>query len=231
MKLLLLMVTMLLALPLRAAEIEATALYYRMSESGIDPYLSRWLITDKFLRIDEGDAADNFILLDRSKRTVYSVVHRDRTVLTIPYRRVDMKAPSDLKQESRAVSAEKIPPVDGKLPRYRELLVNDVLCHSAVSIDELLPDAVQAIGEYLRVMAGEHAKNMVNIPLELQQPCALVQHIFNPLWSLEQGLPIQLWDSQGKSQALLDYKTGEAVEGALFVLPQGYHHYQTPGGY
>lgn len=218
-----------MGLPLHAGEIKATVLYYRISEPGIDPYLSRWLITDNFLRIDEGDAADDFILFDRSQRTVYSVVHSDRTVLDIPSRAVVKKSPKDLKQESRTVRDDKLPGVAGKKPLYRELHINGALCYSTVSIEKLLPDALKVMGEYRQVMAGEHAKNMDNTPVELQQPCEHALHVYNPLWILEKGLPIQEWNPHGKAQALLDYKTGEAVDGVLFKLPQGYSHFQTPG--
>jgi len=217
----------LISLPLQASEIKATTLYYRISEPGVDPYLSRWLITDQFVRIDEGDAADNFILFDRTKRTVYSVVHGDRTVLDIPYRAIDKKPARELKQESRIVSDNKIPSIDGKKPLFRELCVNNTLCYSTVSLENLLPDAVKAMAEYRRVMAGEHAKTLDNTPVEMQQPCELALDIFNPLWSLEKGLPIQEWDTQGKTQALLNYKVSEGVDSALFKLPDEYRHYQT----
>lgn len=223
-------VAMLLAFPLQAAEIKATVLYYRNSEPGVDPYLSRWLVTDKFLRIDEGDAADNYVLFNRESKTVYSVVHGDRTVLDIPARPVDKRPAGELRQESRIVRDEKFPAVEGRPPLYRELYVNGTLCYSTVSVAEVLPDVVKVLREYRRVMAGEHAKNIDNTPVELQQPCELSLHIFQPLWRLEQGLPIQEWDPQGKTQLLLDYKTAEAVDDALFAVPHGYRHYQTQNG-
>lgn len=227
MKRLLLVMLCLAALPLQAAEIKATALYYRMSEPGIDPYLSRWLITDKFLRIDEGEDADNYVLFDRRKRTVYSVVHNDRTVLDIAHRAVDRKPPKALNQESRVIRDENAPTIEGRKTLRRELHINGGLCYSVVSVEQLLPDAVKAIGEYRQVMAGEHAKNIDNTPVELQQPCDLALHIFSPLWVVEKGLPIQEWNPQGKTMGLLDYKAAEPVDGALFSLPQGYRHYQT----
>lgn len=216
-----------ISLPLQADEIKATTLYYRVSEPGVDPYLSRWLITDHFVRIDEGDASDNFILLDRSNKTVYSVVQGDRTILDIPYRTVDRKPAKQLKQESRIVRDNKIPPIDGKKPLYRELRVNNTLCYSTVSVDKLLPDAVKAMAEYRQMMAGEHAKNLDNTPVDMQQPCELALDIFNPLWPLEKGLPIQEWDTQGRAQTLLNYKASEGVDSTLFNLPVGYRHYQT----
>jgi len=223
----LLLLLALISLPLQASEIKATTLYYRVSEPGVDPYLSRWLITDQFVRIDEGDASDNFILFDRRKKTVYSVVHGDRTVLDIPYRAVEKKPAMKLKPESRIIPDSKIPPIDGKKPLYRELHVNGALCYSTVSVENLLPDAVKAMGEYRQVMAGEHARNMDNTPVEMQQPCELALDIFNPQWHLEKGLPIQEWDMQGKARALLNYKVSEVVDSGLFKLPDGYRHYHT----
>jgi len=227
MKRFLLILMCLVALPLQAAEIKATALYYRMSEPGIDPYLSRWLITDKFLRIDEGDAADNYVLFDRHKRTVYSVVHGDRTVLEIPHRAINRKPPKPLKPQSRVILDEKAPTIEGRKTLQRELHINAALCYNVVSVEQLLPDAVKAIGEYRQVMAGEHAKNLDNTPVELQEPCDLALHIFSPLWVVEKGLPIQEWNPQGKSSALLNYKADEKVDSVLFSVPKEYRHYQT----
>lgn len=227
MRRLLFVLLVMMVLPSQADEITSTALYYRVSEPGVDPYLSRWLITGDFLRIDEGNADDNFILVDRKTKTVYSVIHRDRTVLEIPFRLVSRKPPRKLKQETRIVQDDKMPLVGGERPLQRALYLNGTLCYSVVSVERLLPDAVKAMAEYRQIMAGEHAKNIDNTPPELQQPCELVLHIFNPLWLLAKGLPIQEWDTQGKAQALLDYKTDETIDSALFLVPEGYRHYQT----
>ncbi len=226
MKRVLLLLLALISLPLQASEIKATALYYRISEPGVDPYLSRWLITDHFVRIDEGDAADNFILFDRTKKTVYSVVHNDHTVLDIPARTVDKKPAIELKQESRVIHDDKMPAISGQPAIYRELNVGKSLCYSVISVEKLLPDAVHAMRDYRLVMAGEHAKTLDNTPVELQDSCDLTLNIFSPLWLLEKGLPIQEWSPQGKASALLNYKTNQMIDSALFVLPQGYQHYQ-----
>ena len=227
MRRLLFVLLVMMALPLQAGEIKATVLYYRVSEPGVDPYLSRWLITGDFLRIDEGNADDNFILVDRKTKTVYSVIHSDRTVLEIPFRPVGRKPPRKLKQETRIAQDDKMPLIGGERPLQRALYVNGTLCYSVVSVEQLLPDAVKAMADYRQVMAGEHAKNIDNTPPELQQPCELALYVFNPLWSLAKGLPIQEWETHGKAQSLLDYKTDETIESALYVVPEGYRHYQT----
>ncbi|HEY0720196.1 MAG TPA: hypothetical protein VGE50_02970 [Gammaproteobacteria bacterium] len=227
MRTLLLTLIFLVAMPLQAAETKATVLYYRVSEPGIEPYLSRWLITPNFLRIDEGDEADNYLLFDRRKRTIYSVVHGDRTVLDIPYRAVERKPSKLLPQESRAIHDDKMPGISGQPAIYRELYVGKSLCYSVISVEQLLPDAVQAMRDYRTVLAGEQAKTLDNTPLELQDPCDLTLHIFSPLWLLEKGLPIQEWSPQGKASALLNYKIDEMVSSELFALPKEYRHYQT----
>lgn len=224
-----LLIMALAALPAGAAEVKASALFYRVSEVGIDPYLTRWLVTARYLRIDEGDAADNYILFDRKERQVHSVVHGDRTVLDIPFRPVAKKPAIEIDNESRVVRDEGLPAIGGQPPLHRELRVNNTLCYSVISVEQLLPDTVAALRDYRSVMAGEHAKNIDNTPVELQQPCDLALHIFTPLWLLEGGLPIQQWDPEGNGQALLDYQAESSVDSALFTLPPEYRHYQTQG--
>jgi len=39
-------------------------------ESGVDPYNVRMLVNEHFLRIDEGEGSEGFVLFDRAKREV-----------------------------------------------------------------------------------------------------------------------------------------------------------------
>ena len=64
---------MLLSRPL-AAESTGTVLWYLEQEAGGEPYQVRYIVTDEFLRSDEGDDEGSFVLLDRAQRRIYNVV-------------------------------------------------------------------------------------------------------------------------------------------------------------
>ncbi len=53
------------------------------SEPGLDPYLSRYLLSEDFLRLDDGSDRSDFILFDRQTREIHSFNHEDRTHMLI----------------------------------------------------------------------------------------------------------------------------------------------------
>ena len=191
----------------------------------MDPYNARLLVTPAYLRLDDGVDDGDFALFDRASRVIYSVTHRDRTVLEIHPRPVDVPAPLALVQSVEKVAAADAPAVGGHQPQQLRLLVNGEQCYSLVAVDGLLPDAVTALRAYRGVLAGEGARVLPQVPADMQDPCDLALNVYAPSWQLEFGLPIQEVDSQGKGQALLDYNAAYPVDDSLFTLPKGYQHY------
>ena len=133
-----------------------------------------------------------------------------------------------LKRRSERVETKgDAPAVGGKQPQQHQLYVNDELCYSVVVVPGLMDDAVAALSDFRRVLAGEQAKALPRIPADMQKPCDLALNTFHADWQLQFGLPIQEWDELGNGQVLMDFREGMAVDEALFSLPQGYQHYST----
>lgn len=210
-----------------ATEVESTMLLYQAHEAGTEPYASRVLVTEHYVRMDDGVDKGDYLIFDRQKRLISSVTHADRTVFEIPPRAVTQKPPMALKRRSEQVDVGKAPKIGGKTPQQHQLYVNDTLCYSVVAVSGLMDDAVRALSEFRQVLAGEHAKALPNIPADMQQPCDLAVNTFHSDWHLQFGLPIQEWDEIGNGQMLMDYKLGFKVDEKLFELPEGYHHYST----
>lgn len=225
---LLLLLTSLLATPLAAAEIEAQLLLYQGHEPGQQPFPSRILVTDEYLRLDDGIDNGDYVLFDRKQQHIASVTHGDGTVFEISSREVTTPSPMPLERRVEELSLpEGGPTIAGMKPRHRALYVNDTLCYNVIALPQVFEDAVSALRDYRRVLAGEQGKLLPTLPADMQQPCDLALNTFHPTWSLEYGLPIQEWDEQGKGQQLMDLREGVKVDSALFTLPEGYRHYTT----
>ena len=210
-----------------AAEVESVMLMYQAHEPGIPPYGSRILVTERYVRMDDGVDGGDYLIFDRQSRMISSISHGDRTVFEIPPREITQKPPVALDRRSEQQEVGKAPKVGGKKPQQHRLFVNDKLCYSVVVVPGVMDDAVQALRDFRQVLAGEHAKALPAIPADMQQPCDLALTTFHSDWQLQFGLPIQEWDEAGSGQLLMDYKQEFKVEEKLFELPEGYKHYDT----
>lgn len=208
-------------------EITGTLLLYQKSEPGIEPYLSRLIVTNKFMRMDEGDDNGNYLLFDRKKRHIYSITHDDGTVFEIPPRKVGLESPEVLNRTTKKLDSGDMPDVAGKQPEHYRLSVNGEECYNVIAVSGLLENAVDAMRDFRVVLAGEHARALPFVPADMRNACEMALHTFNPEWQLEFGLPIQEWDGQGNSQSLINYKSKILFDEQLFELPEGYQHYST----
>jgi len=68
---------------LMAEKVKSLVLFYEEVEQGTDSQNARYIINENFLRIDNGDAAADYILFDVKKKNIYSVNHDDQTILHI----------------------------------------------------------------------------------------------------------------------------------------------------
>ena len=119
--------------------------------------------------------------------------------------------------------------IDGNQPQQLKLYVNEQLCYDAIVVPGLFNDVVKALRDFRAVLAGEQGKMVYELPAEMINGCDLAMHTFHPEWMLEYGLAIQGQDvvlKQGRM--LVDMVTDFEAEPALFSLPEGYRHYQTP---
>ena len=210
-----------------AGRLAATVLWFREREAGTDPYTTRVIVTERWLRMDDGDARGDFVLLDRRAGTVYSVAHEDRSILVIHARPVEAEPPVPLRYGLSSEPQPGAPRIEGRAPVHFRFTVNGETCREVVAVPGLLPEAVAAMRELQRVMAGEHGANLANTPVDVQRTmlCDLAESIFAPERYLEHGLPIQEWSADGYRRTLVDYERGWKADPALFVLPAGYRRF------
>ncbi len=202
----------------------ATIMMFTEQEQGGAPYRTRMIVTPRYLRIDNGDDGGGFVLLDRSMHTVYSVSPMDKTVLVIKPRKITLGRPADFRQ--RVVKdKQKFPSVDGRRIVHYTLFTNNARCFDVYAAAGMLPDAVAALRDYHRVLAGEQAVTESKTPASFRSDCDLANYVFLPTHYLDFGFPVRQIDSAGTTRQLVDYKIAAPVTPVLFDLPADYRRY------
>lgn len=213
-----------LALPAVAADTAAQLLVYRVTETGSEPYISRILVTEEHLRMDQGQADDGFILLDRLRKVIYSVNSQDNTVLEISPRQQLKELPEGMIVEAKITQEQGLPELSGRKTEYWRFFVNGRLCRSAMVAPGLMLQAIRAYGEYLELLAFQHLATLQAVPQEMQDPCDMAVNIFEPLAVIDKGLPLRDWVEQGRLLELIDYRESFALPDGSFKLPDDFHH-------
>jgi len=214
---------LLAALTLAAcADKPSPTIFISFTESSPDgEYPVRMLVSEKFLRIEDGDTQDGFIVFDRAARTIYSVSHSGKTTLVLRARPVSLAMPKQF--EHKAVrEKETLPSVDGKSVVHYRLLTNGERCFDVYAADGLLPEAVTALREYHVTLAGEQAAMQTNMPDGMQSACDLADQVFVPARYLEQGFPVRQVNRAGVTRQLAGYQRDVPVEKGIFDVPKDY---------
>lgn len=205
-------------------------LMFQEQEPGIEPYPTRMLINDDYLRLDDGADSSDYVLFDRQMQTIYSVSHVNRTILVVQSKPVQGESPIKLDMDAKKAEHPDAPEVAGTQPVEHSLTVNDKACSRVMSVPDFLPEGVEAMREFQRALAGQHAENLPKTPVEMLDPCFVAYHVFAPVRNLQYGFPIQQWDVDGNSRSLIDYKRGLNVDPELFSLPESYRRMGVGGG-
>lgn len=202
----------------------AEMLLYSIKEPGAGAYPSRMIVTDDYVRMDDGADGGDFVLMERRSGAVHSVTHGDRTVLTIPARPVTIEPPVELHLTSEAVPlGEEAPTIGGRQAVHHRLQVNGSDCYNVVAVPGLLPESVAATLQFRRTLAGQHARTLLRTPADMHKACELAVDTFHPEWALGFGLPIQEWSGDDqRGRALMDFDPQFEAKPSLFELPSDY---------
>lgn len=222
---LILLISALLTLAACGKENTAIELQFIEQEAGIDPYKTRMIITDDFLRIDDGPKSRDFILYDRKALKISSVSSTNKRVFEIPYREIEAEKPADLVWQHKEVEASNAPTIENIKPTGHNFSANDETCLQTMSAKGLLEEARLALIEYQSILAGEHAANMSKTPAELGTPCDTALSIFHATDSLKFGFPIIEWDSAGHRRQLENYTENASIPADLFTVPEDYESF------
>jgi len=200
-------------------------LVYQVQEPGVDPYKSRIIVTDKFIRLDDNNDGRDFVLVNRADKIVYSVSEDNDSILVVKHRPVDMKSPIELFPETVRKPDENAPKIDGRDLVHYIFKINGEACQDATIAEGLLTEATEAIAEYRQILAGQHATTFKSTPADLQNACDMAMHIFQPDRYLKFGLPVEERDYTGYQRSLIDFDDDYEVNPALFILPTEFEQF------
>lgn len=195
---------------------------YMEREAGVDPYPLRIIVSDDYVRLDDGYDASDFVLLDRKSRTLYSVAHENRSVMVIENQPSEATLPDTITLTEERISDDEAPQIGGKDPLHIRYMANDTTCFEAVSVDGLMTDTVAGMQEFAIALGNRQLANMHTVPETMQTPCFLSRYVYTPGRLYAQGLPVQLWDETGFYRSLTDFVDSEQVAPHLFYVPDDY---------
>jgi len=198
---------------------------YVENEDGVEAYKTRIIVTSKYMRFDEGDDSNTFLLFDRAKKVAYSVNHEMKSTMVVHGKTTIVEPPVELKHSVKIVDdVSDAPKIEGVTPVHRQHSTNDKVCFDVISVEGVMPAAVEAMKEFHLVLATDSAATFSIIPADMLDPCAISMSTFAPTRQLQHGFPVREWKA-GYVRNLVDYKNNYKVDAALLILPKDYFTY------
>lgn len=203
--------------------VQATIVWYLEQEEGISPYRVRYIVTDDYLRMDEGRDDGAFTLFDRHLLQVYSVVPENRSVLQVDGSGEPPVVPPGLVLQVRQESDTQAPRIGGKAPLRIDLVADETVCHSAMVMADLLPPVQATLRAFYQALAVQQKRTLDNTPPEYQTPCFLARYVYASDFHWQRGMVLADWNAGGDRRELVDYELNVAVPESLFAVPPDYY--------
>jgi len=207
-----------------------TLILFTEQENGVEPFQTRMIITKNFLRIDDGEGTESFVLYDRTKKIVYSTSPDENRVMEIHEKKLKkgevFEPPFKLTYSVKEMPKMKdAPTINGETAKHYQLITNDKVCYDVVAIKNLMPSAIKALTEFHAHMATDSRLTFNNMPEDMLEACEMTLTTFKPTRQFEFGFPIQEWGKREYRRSLVDYDINYKADPKLFILPKGYQYY------
>jgi len=188
------------------------ALRYVDQDPGAAAYLTRILVTPNFMRMDGGEDAGDFVLLDRRQRKVINVMHGNKIAMVfepgkLPARPADWKPQLDTQKGGRGTQ------------RFT-LSVEGVVCSEGVATRQAAPDAARAMAELKAVLASMQYRVWTETPATLQHNCDLANQVWETGTTLKLGLPLEEREFTGRTRKF-ESEIRLPLQPELFRVPEG----------
>ena len=207
------------------ASVKPSMALFAEQETDVDPYKTRIIVSKYYMRMDEGEDSNDFVLLDRKAKIIYSANSDNNTVMTIASKKIGIESPVKLSiRNDKVSSSEKVPMIDGKTPEHYAFSVNNKVCYEAMLVKGMLPDMVKAMQSFADILAADSAVTLGVMPADMQNACEMAGNTFAPSRHLKFGFPVQEW-KQGYSRTLLEYNEDYKIDPKLFELPKDYFQF------
>lgn len=203
-----------MASPLWAAA-GMTELTYMDQEDTGGGFVTRYLVTDRYLRLDFGRDRDDFVLFDRKERLAYNISHEQKEIMVFEAGVVTVPQPKkwNIKEDM----------LDDRDSQKRvDLIVNGTVCARIAASERFLPDVAKALLEFHEVMAATHAGTYLATPVDQRDNCDLARLVLAPQRWFKYGMPFDELRSNGFSRRLLNYQADVSIRPKAFEIPENY---------
>lgn len=211
--------------PLQAEQVDL--LVYAVDEPGVTRYISRILVNDAWVRLDEGgESAGGYTLYDRVGRVIYNVDPESQTVLLMAPGGKQPVLPGELKLTQSLTADPEAPAVAGKRVSQLKLFANGEPCRTLQVAEGVMPKALQGMRE-LRLTLARLQEGAATLPGASLSACEMAEYLYAPVRALDHGLPL-VDEMGGKRQWLIDFNPLFEVSDALFQVPADYERVEAP---
>lgn len=197
---------------------DMTVLRYVDQDPGGPPYATRILVTPDFMRMDSGEDAGDFTLLDRQKRVVINVMHDSRLAMVF--------APGTLPPKPASWNARLVAGKAERGGRRFTLTVKGVACSEGIAAKHAM-DAARAMAEMKAILAATQYRVWKASPPDLQHDCDLANQVWNSGDTLSLGLPLEEREFTGRTRTF-ESETRLPVDPGLFRVPEGMAQINAP---
>jgi len=197
---------------------DMTVLRYVDRDPGGPPYATRILVTPDFLRMDSGENAGDFTLLDRRRRVVINVMHDSGLAMVF--------APGTLPPKPAGWTSRLDAGKAVRGGRRFTLTVKGVVCSEGIAVRHAM-DAARAMAEMKSILAATQYRVWKESPRDMQHDCDLANQVWNAGTTLTLGLPIEEREFTGRSRKL-ESEALQPVNPALFRVPEGMRTIDAP---
>lgn len=197
---------------------DMTVLRYVDQEPDGPPYATRILVTPDFMRMDSGEDAGDFTLLDRRKRVVINVMHDSRLAMVFASGTLPLK-PAGWNARLAEGKAE-------RGGRHFTLTVKGVACSEGIAARHAM-DAARAMAEMKAILAATQYRVWKASPPDLQHDCDLANQVWNAGDTLSLGLPLEEREFTGRTRTF-ESEIRLPVDPGLFRVPEGMAQINAP---
>lgn len=211
----------LLSLP-AFAQSGATMLLYKVWEQGLEPYDSRILVTEDYIRLDEpGAASGDYSLYDRKTKTIFNVSEEDQSIFAMKPPKPITQMPEELVLSIKKAVNEQAPTVAGKVPVRIQFLTNGKVCRESNVLNDFLVAEAKAMAELHQTLGWIQQQTINSVPVDVQTECDLSDIVYQPERGYQNGFVLSE-QKPSKRQLLIDFKTDFELKQGFFELPENY---------
>lgn len=195
-----------------------TVLRYVDQDPGDPPYPTRILVTPDFMRMDSGEDAGDFTLLDRRRRVVVNVMLDSKLAMVFAPGVLPPK-PADWAPRLEAGKAE-------RGGRHFTLTVKGVVCSEGIAARHAM-DAARAMAELKSILAATQYRVWKDSPPGMQHECDLANQVWNSGDTLTLGLPLEEREFTGRLRTF-ESEARQPLNPRLFRVPEGMTQINAP---